>query len=58
MAASYPEQWSEVPFMGDKVLVNGKIWPRLRADQGKIPDPNGPNHPFSACGCRMDEHSR
>jgi spore coat protein A len=43
---NYPAQWSEIPFMGDKVLVNGKIWPYLRVDRGKyrFRIVNGSNH--------------
>jgi spore coat protein A len=42
---SYPAQWAPM-FMGDKVLVNGKVWPRLRVDAGKYRFRvlNGSNH--------------
>ncbi|NNE08813.1 MAG: multicopper oxidase domain-containing protein, partial [Gemmatimonadetes bacterium] len=31
---SYPAEWQE-HFFGDKILVNGKVWPYLNVDQGK-----------------------
>ncbi len=42
---SYPAQWMPM-FLGDKVLVNGKVWPRLRVDQGtyRLRVLNGSNH--------------
>ena len=42
---SYPDQWMPM-FMGDKVLVNGKVWPKLRVDSGKYRFRvlNGSNH--------------
>jgi spore coat protein A len=30
----YPETWQDM-FFGDKVMVNGKVWPFLNVDQGK-----------------------
>lgn len=30
----YPAAWTPM-FFGDKVLVNGKVWPKLRVDQGR-----------------------
>lgn len=41
----YPAQWTPM-FLGDKVLVNGKVWPKLRVDQGKYRFRvlNGSNH--------------
>jgi len=42
----YPSTWQQAPFLGDEVLVNGKIWPKLHVDQGKyrIRILNGSNH--------------
>lgn len=31
---SYPDQWQE-HFFGDKILVNGKVWPYLNVHKGK-----------------------
>ena len=41
----YPAQWAPM-FIGDKVLVNGKVWPKLRVDQGRYRFRvlNGSNH--------------
>jgi len=41
----YPAQWTPM-FMGDKVLVNGKVWPKLRVDSGRYRFRvlNGSNH--------------
>ncbi len=33
-ALSYPAAWDE-HFFGDKILVNGKVWPYLEVDRGK-----------------------
>jgi spore coat protein A len=43
---SYPKDWSQNGFMGNKVLVNGKIWPYLSVDRGKyrFRIVNGSNH--------------
>lgn len=30
----YPETWEE-EFFGDKILVNGKVWPKLNVNRGK-----------------------
>lgn len=42
----YPTHWEARPFLGDKVLVNGKVWPKLRVNQGKyrFRVVNGSNH--------------
>lgn len=42
---NYPAQWTPM-FFGDKVLVNGKVWPKLRVDRGKYRFRvlNGSNH--------------
>jgi spore coat protein A len=41
----YPAQWTPM-FLGDKVLVNGKVWPKLRVDAGRyrFRVVNGSNH--------------
>jgi len=41
----YPAQWTPM-FLGDKVLVNGKVWPKLRVDLGRYRFRvlNGSNH--------------
>ena len=41
----YPAQWTPM-FFGDKVLVNGKVWPKLQVDRGKYRFRvlNGSNH--------------
>ncbi len=41
----YPNQWTPM-FVGDKVLVNGKVWPKLRVDSGRYRFRvlNGSNH--------------
>lgn len=41
----YPGPWVPM-FMGDKVLVNGKVWPKLRVDAGRYRFRvlNGSNH--------------
>ena len=42
----YPARWEARPFIGDKVLVNGKVWPKLLVDRGKyrVRVLNGSNH--------------
>jgi spore coat protein A, manganese oxidase len=42
----YPAHWEQTPFLGDKVLVNGKVWPKLRVDRGRyrFRVVNGSNH--------------
>jgi spore coat protein A len=42
---SYPDAWTPM-FLGDKVLVNGKVWPKLRVDSGRYRFRvlNGSNH--------------
>jgi spore coat protein A len=41
----YPAQWTPM-FLGDKVLVNGKVWPKLQVNRGKYRFRvlNGSNH--------------
>jgi spore coat protein A len=41
----YPAPWTSM-FLGDKVLVNGKVWPKLRVDSGRYRFRvlNGSNH--------------
>ena len=41
----YPSAWTPT-FIGDKVLVNGKVWPKLHVDQGlyRFRVLNGSNH--------------
>jgi len=41
----YPARWVPM-FLGDKVLVNGKVWPKLQVDRGKYRFRvlNGSNH--------------
>jgi len=41
----YPAQWTPM-FLGDKVLVNGKVWPKLRVNSGRYRFRvlNGSNH--------------
>ena len=43
---SYPAMWEMKPFLGDKVLVNGMVWPKLQVDRGKYRFRvlNGSNH--------------
>lgn len=42
----YPAMWEMKPFLGDKVLVNGMVWPKLSVDRGKyrFRVVNGSNH--------------
>jgi len=42
----YPAMWEMKPFLGDKVLVNGIVWPKLSVDRGKyrFRVVNGSNH--------------
>lgn len=44
-ALDYPAEWTPM-FFGDKVLVNGKVWPKLRVDRGRYRFRvlNGSNH--------------
>ena len=43
---NYPTRWDQKPFLGDKVLVNGKVWPKLLVDRGRyrFRVVNGSNH--------------
>jgi len=42
---NYPDEWVPM-FIGDKILVNGKVWPKLRVDSGRYRFRvlNGSNH--------------
>jgi spore coat protein A len=42
----YPALWEAKPFLGDKVLVNGMVWPKLSVDRGtyRFRVVNGSNH--------------
>ena len=42
----YPAMWEMKPFLGDKILVNGMVWPKLSVDRGKyrFRVVNGSNH--------------
>ena len=48
---SYPAEWQDMWF-GDKIIVNGKVWPYLNVKQGKYRFRCSTDRPRGSTRCR------